>query len=143
MKVKILLDYKVVFCCSVFMIFFGKLFCEVIEFKFYLIVKIYDLFMVWYWDIWFMKNWLFLWYGLLERKDENWKLGEFGFINLLVDICLSFFVLFFGGIGDFDLLSKGIVFVVKDLEFNEVWFIKIDLYYVFFRDFGEKFDILL
>jgi dipeptidyl aminopeptidase/acylaminoacyl peptidase len=83
-----------------------------------------------------------LWYGLLERKDENWKLGESGLTNLLADTRLSSPVPPFGGTGDFDLSSKGIAFVAKDPELNEARFTKTDLYYVPLRDFGEKPDTL-
>lgn len=99
--------------------------------------KIYTSLFVRHWDTWLTENRNSIWYGALEKRDGKYSLASKGIINALAGTKLSSPVAPFGGTGDFDISSSGLVFVAKDPELCPASYTKTDLYFVPLTTFTE------
>lgn len=89
-----------------------------------------------HWDSWNTENVNSLWYSTLVKTDGKWSLsGEL--INALAGTGLSSPVPPFGGAGDFDISTSGLVFVAKDPELDPAIYTKTNLYYIPLASFTE------
>lgn len=117
----------------VVVMFGGEIYNFVMEEKGLLSGRVYDGLFVRYWDVWSLENKNLIRYGFLRRKEEGGFEIE-GLVDVFYGMGLSLLVLLFGGMGDFDVGLKGLVFVVKDLKLDLVMYIKIDLYYLLLKE---------
>jgi len=131
-KVKQLDSGKALLCCSALTTPEGDMYWPAAEAKSQSSAKIYTSLFVRHWDAWTTENQNSLWFGELTRKDGKWSL-ENGLSNLLAGTGLSSPVAPFGGTGDFDISTSGVVFVAKDPELNPARYTKSDLYYIPFK----------
>ncbi|PNP41399.1 hypothetical protein TGAM01_v207307 [Trichoderma gamsii] len=137
-KAKPLSEDKVAFCCAALTTPDGQLHNPSAEPKSHTSAKIYNSLFVRHWDSWSTENKNSLWYGQLEKVDGKWTLGNSALTNLLAGTKLNSPVPPFGGAGDFDISSSGIVFVAKDPELNHARYTKTDLYFVPLSSFLDK-----
>ncbi|KAK1755116.1 Alpha/Beta hydrolase protein [Echria macrotheca] len=107
------------------------------EKKPYSSAKIYTSLFVRHWDTWLTENRNVIWYGALEKRDAKYSLVGNSLFNALGGTELSSPVAPFGGSGDFDISSSGLVFVAKDPTINPACYTKTDLYYVPLKTFTE------
>lgn len=75
-----------------------------------------------------------LWFGSLSKKDDKWAFDKPGLRNLLAGTKLVSPVPPFGGAGDFDISTSGVIFVAKDPELNPARHTKTDLYFIPFHE---------
>ncbi|KAJ4003321.1 hypothetical protein NW752_011773 [Fusarium irregulare] len=137
-KVKILSEDKVLVVCSSLTTPKGDMYWQAAQPKTYTSAKIYTGLFVRHWDKWTTENRNSLWYGVLSKKDDKWKLENSSLTNLLEGTQLSCPVAPFGGAGDFDICENGIAFVSKDPDLNPARYTKTDLYYVPIKSWTEK-----
>lgn len=106
--------------------------------KSYTSAKIYTSLFARHWDSWNTENRNSLWYGQLDKVDGKWTLANSELTNLLAGTRLHSPVPPFGGTGDFDISSTGIVFVAKDPDLNPARTTKTDLYFVPLHSYLDK-----
>lgn len=99
--------------------------------------KIYTSLFTRHWDCWITENRNSLWYTALEKKDGKYIFAGPGLINALAGTQLSSPVPPFGGTGDFDVSSSGLIFVAKDPAIDPAIYTKTDLYYIPLSTFTE------
>lgn len=73
----------------------------------------------------------------MEKKDGKYILAGPGLVNALAGTKLSSPVPPFGGTGDFDVSSSGLIFVAKDPTIDPAIYTKTDLYYIPLSTFTE------
>ncbi|KAK3695304.1 Alpha/Beta hydrolase protein [Podospora appendiculata] len=109
------------------------------EKKPYSSAKVYTSLFFRHWDSWLTANRSSIWYTALEKQDGGkYVLAGKGPVNALSGTKLSSPVAPFGGTGDFDISTSGLVFVAKDPELNPALYTKTDLYYIPLSTFLEK-----
>ncbi|KAK3986676.1 dipeptidyl-peptidase 5 [Cladorrhinum sp. PSN332] len=90
-----------------------------------------------HWDSWNTENINSLFYSTLIKADGKWALsGEL--VNALAGTGLSSPVPPFGGAGDFDISTSGLVLVAKDPELDPAIYTKTNLYYIPLKTFTES-----
>ncbi|KAK3328815.1 Alpha/Beta hydrolase protein [Apodospora peruviana] len=136
-KAKKLPNGDIALVCSALATPDGKLANPETEKKPYSSAKIYTGLFVRHWDSWITKNRSSLWYTVLKKKEGKYSPGTDGLINALARTQLSSPVAPFGGTGDFDISSSGLVFVAKDPELDPAMYTKTDLYYLPLSTFTE------
>lgn len=129
-KVKQLSPNKAFFCCAALTTPRGEMYWPSTEPKSHSSAKVYTSLFARHWDTWNSENQNSLWFGTLTKEDGRWSLEHPGLTNLLAGTRLSSPVPPFGGTGDFDISSTGVVFVAKDPELNAAQYTKTDLYYI-------------
>lgn len=92
--------------------------------------RVYTTLFARHWDAWRSETENSLWFGTLVKEKGRWNLQDSKLTNMLAGTPLRSPVPPFGGTGDFDLSSTGIVFVAKDPELNPARHTKTDLYYI-------------
>jgi dipeptidyl aminopeptidase/acylaminoacyl peptidase len=138
-KVKESGDGTYAFACSALATPDGKLHNPEAEEKPHSSARLYDSLFVRHWDAYRSKNRDAIWYGSLKRsKDGKLELQKPGLINALKGTGLESPVPTFGGAGDFDISSSGLVFVAKDPVLNEALYTKSDAYYVPLKSFTDE-----
>ena len=137
LKVKKLASGNIAFVCSALATPEGKLANPDAEPKPLSSAKVYTSLFVRHWDSWSTENQNSLWYTALEKKDGKYLIAGPGLINALTGTKLSSPVPPFGGSGDFDISSSGLIFVAKDPDIDPALYTKTDLYYVPLRSFTE------
>ncbi|KAH0491413.1 hypothetical protein TgHK011_002846 [Trichoderma gracile] len=138
LKAKPLSADKVAFCCAALTTPDGHMYSPAAEPKSYTSAKIYTSLFVRHWDSWNTENKNSLWYGQLNKVDGKWTLANSELTNLLAGTRLHSPVPPFGGTGDFDISSTGIVFVAKDPDLNHARTTKTDLYFVPLHSYLDK-----
>ncbi|KAL8698551.1 MAG: hypothetical protein Q9201_006503 [Fulgogasparrea decipioides] len=114
----------------------GTLYNEEQEPKKYTTARLYDQTFVRHWDEYVTLQKNAIWYGVLEKSDDNkWGLGSL--TNALKDTGLESPIPPFGGKDHFDISSTGLVFVAKDPDLNPAFNTKCNFYYVPISDFSE------
>ncbi|KAK4461269.1 dipeptidyl-peptidase 5 [Cladorrhinum samala] len=98
--------------------------------------KVYTSLFARHWDSWNTENVSSLWYSTLVKADGKWSLSA-ELINALAGTGLSSPVPPFGGTGDFDISTSGLVFVAKDPELDPAIYTKTNLYYIPLSSFTE------
>lgn len=136
-KVTKLANGIIALACSALATPDGRLANPETEKKPYSSAKIYTSLFVRHWDTWLTENRNSIWYGALAKRDGKYSLVSKGIINALAGTRLSSPVAPFGGTGDFDLSSSGLVFVAKDPELCPASYTKTDLYFVPLSTFTE------
>jgi dipeptidyl aminopeptidase/acylaminoacyl peptidase len=136
LKVKRVSASKVYVICSALATPEGHMYLPWSAPKSYSSAKIYSSLFVRHWDAWCTENHNSLWFGVLVKKDDEgrWQFENASLTNLLAGTRLSSPVAPFGGTGDFDVSSDGIVFVAKDPALNPARYTKTDLYYIPLKD---------
>lgn len=137
-KVKELPDGNVAFVCAASATPDGQLSNPVTAKKPYSSAKVYTSLFVRHWDEWLGEDTNSLWYTALEKKNGRFTTSGRSLINALAGSKLESPVPPFGGTGDFDISSTGLVFVAKDPELNQAIYTKTDLYYVPLKTFTEE-----
>lgn len=132
-KVKQLDSNRAYFCCSALTTPDGDMYWPAAEPKTHTSAKVYTSLFVRHWDAWTTENQNSLWFGELVKKDGKWAFED-GLSNLLAGTGLSSPVAPFGGTGDFDVSTTGVVFVAKDPDLNPARYTKSDLYYIPFQE---------
>lgn len=100
--------------------------------------KIYTNLFARHWDSWVGENRNAIFYGSLKKKASSSLVLEApGLVNVLAGTGLQSPVPPFGGAGDFDISSSGVVFVARDPKLSPATHTKSDLYYVPLRSFTQ------
>ncbi|KAI0176308.1 dipeptidyl peptidase [Hypoxylon sp. FL1284] len=99
--------------------------------------RVYDSLFVRHWDKYVSGTKRQLLYATLKKENGQYMVPSPGLHNALADTPLECPVPPFGDIGDYDVGSKGIVFVSKDPDLNPALWTKTDLYYVPLKAFTE------
>ncbi|KAI2629714.1 dipeptidyl peptidase [Hypoxylon sp. NC1633] len=101
--------------------------------------KVFTSLFVRHWDAYVTQNKSGLFYGALKKEGEDgpFKLQDPGLVNALAGTGLECPVPPFGDASDYDIGTKGLVFVAKDPDLNPALWTKTDLYYVPLRTFTE------
>jgi dipeptidyl aminopeptidase/acylaminoacyl peptidase len=133
-KIKQLSHDRAYFCCSALTTPEGEMYWSSADAKSHSSAKIYSSLFVRHWDSWVTQNHNSLWFGTLVKNDGKWALENPGLRNLLAQTKLASPVPPFGGTGDFDLSTSGVVFVAKDPELNPARYTKTDLYFIPFAN---------
>ncbi|KAK1999173.1 prolyl oligopeptidase [Colletotrichum falcatum] len=137
LKAKPLSDGEVAIAVCVLTTPGGDMYNPAAQKKQYTTGKIYSSLFVRHWDSWVSENQNSIWYGLLKKEDETYKLADPGLVNALKGSKLQSPVPPFGGAGDFDIGKNGIVFVARDPEISPAIYTKTDLYFVPLKSFTE------
>ncbi|KAJ9157411.1 Prolyl oligopeptidase [Pleurostoma richardsiae] len=106
--------------------------------KQYSTAKVYSSLFARHWDRWVDENSNSIWYGALKKSEDSYTLQEPGLVNALTGSHLKSPVGPFGGTGDFDISSSGIVFVARDPKLSPAVYTKSDLYYIPLSTFTEE-----
>ncbi|KAH8194578.1 hypothetical protein TruAng_011247 [Truncatella angustata] len=116
----------------------GELYYPPDEPKSYSTGKVYTELFVRHWDSYVTKNKSSLWYGTLKKGTRDlWNFQGSALVNALKGTRLESPVPPFGGSGDFDISSGGLVFVASDPDLNPALWTKTNLYYVPLSTFTE------
>lgn len=129
-KIKQISEDKALICCAALTHSNGDLFSPTKQETPRSSAKVYTHLFVRHWDTWNSDSENSLWFGTLVRGRERWALDGSKLTNLLSGTPLRSPVPPFGGTGDFDISSTGVVFVAKDPELNPARYTKTDLYYI-------------
>jgi dipeptidyl aminopeptidase/acylaminoacyl peptidase len=132
-KVKQISEDRAIFCCAALTHANGDMYSPTQQQTPRSTAKVYTSLFVRHWDTWNSETENSLWFGVLVRKEGKWSLEDSRLTNLLAETRLRSPVPPFGGTGDFDISSTGIVFVAKDPEMNPARYTKTDLYYIPFQ----------
>ncbi|KAK4147911.1 Alpha/Beta hydrolase protein [Dichotomopilus funicola] len=135
--VKALPNGTVAFACSATTNPHGELHNPEVEKEPHSSAKVYTSLFVRHWDTWGSKNSSSIFYGALEKKDGKYSLKDNKLTNALAGTGLSSPVPPFGGSGDFDISSSGLVFVAKDPKLDAAIYTKTDLYFIPLETFTE------
>jgi dipeptidyl aminopeptidase/acylaminoacyl peptidase len=102
--------------------------------------RVYTSLFVRHWDSYVPKHKNAVFYGALRKNETSGKyqLQGSGFVNALTDPKLECPVPTFGGVGDFDIGKKGLVFRSKDPNMNPAMWTKTNIYYVPLKTFTEE-----
>ncbi|KAI8316222.1 Dipeptidyl-peptidase 5 [Colletotrichum sp. SAR11_59] len=138
LKVKRLSDNEVAIALCVLTTPSGAMYNPAAEKKQLSSGKIYSSLFVRHWDTWGNENHNSLWYGLLKKEDQSYKLEDPGLVNALDGTKLQSPVPPFGGAGDFDISKNGLVFVARDPEISPAIYTKTDLYFIPLKSFTES-----
>lgn len=103
----------------------------------YTSAKIYTSLFARHWDSWVTENRNAIFYGSIKKTSDAYTLEAPGLVNVLAGTQLQSPVPPFGGAGDFDISSSGIVFVARDPELNPATHTKSDLYFVKLSSFTQ------
>ncbi|KUI67908.1 putative dipeptidyl-peptidase 5 [Cytospora mali] len=137
LKVKRLSDDTFALACSALVTPSGKLHNPENDKKPYSSAKVYTSLFARHWDSWVTENRNAVFYGSLKKTSDTYTLESPGLVNALAGTKLQSPVPPFGGAGDFDISSSGIVFVARDPELCPATHTKSDLYYVRLSSFTQ------
>ncbi|TDZ73163.1 putative dipeptidyl-peptidase 5 [Colletotrichum trifolii] len=137
LKVKRLSENEVAVAVSALTTPSGALYNPTAEKKPYTSAKVYTSLFVRHWDTWGDSNHNSIWYGLLKKDGDSYKLEDPGLVNALNGTKLQSPVPPFGGAGDFDISKNGVVFVARDPEISPAIYTKSDLYFISLKSFTE------
>ncbi|ROW01550.1 hypothetical protein VSDG_01975 [Cytospora chrysosperma] len=138
-KLKKLSDDTFALACSALVTPSGALYNPENDKKPYSSAKVYTSLFARHWDSWVTENRNAVFYGSLKREKASgaYALESPGLVNALAGTQLQSPVPPFGGAGDFDISSSGLVFVARDPELNPATHTKSDLYYVRLSSFAQ------
>lgn len=136
-KLKRLTSDTIAFTCSALATPDGELYNPETAKKPHSTARVYTSLFVRHWDTWMTKYSNSIFYGVLEYRDGKYSLRHDTLTNALAGTGLSSPVPPFGGTGDFDVSSSGLVFVAKDPELDPAIYTKTNLYYIPLRTFTE------
>ncbi|ROW11194.1 hypothetical protein VMCG_01137 [Cytospora schulzeri] len=137
-KVKKLSDDTFALACSALVDPSGALYNPENDKKSYTSAKVYTSLFARHWDSWVTESRNAVFYGSLKKTSGAYTLESPGLVNVLAGTKLQSPVPPFGGAGDFDISSSGLVFVARDPELNPATHTKSDLYYVRLSSFTQS-----
>lgn len=135
---KKLSDDTFALACSALVTPSGALYNPENDKKPYSSAKVYTSLFARHWDSWVTENRNAIFYGSIKKTSGAYTLESPGLVNALAGTKLQSPVPPFGGAGDFDISSSGLVFVARDPELNPATHTKSDLYYVRLSSFTQS-----
>lgn len=131
LKIKRLANGTIALACTALASPDGNLYTPQGEKKPYSSGKVFTKLFVRHWDSYVTENTQSIWYTSIQARGKGvYSLSEPGLINALAKTGLQSPVPPFGGASDFDIGSKGIVFVSRDPELIPALNTKSDVYYI-------------